>query len=66
MKRGMVYLFAAMDWSSRKVLAWCLSNTLTPTFVWRDSRRPSRYIRHAHIFHTDQGSRFTGLAFTSS
>jgi putative transposase len=32
MKRGFVYLFAVMDWASRRVLSWRLSNTLTTDF----------------------------------
>ena len=40
MHRGFVYLCAVMDWASRRVLAWRLSNTLTTDFCRRRSRRP--------------------------
>jgi len=62
--RGFAYLVAVMDWFSRCVLAWELSNTLDATFcvsaLWQalaGGRRPS-------IFNTDQGSQFTSEAFT--
>jgi putative transposase len=64
MARGFLYLVAIMDWHSRKVLAWRLSNTLTADFcvealeeaLWRHGT--------PEIFNTDQGSQFTSDAFT--
>ena len=64
LRRGYLYLVAVMDWFSRHVLAWRLSNTLDAAFcvealeVALDQGRPE-------IFNTDQGSQFTSAAFTS-
>jgi hypothetical protein len=41
MTRGFVYLFAVMDWSSRRALSWRLSNTLTTDFCMEQLKRPS-------------------------
>jgi putative transposase len=63
MRRGFLYLVAIMDWYSRYVLAWRLSNTLEGTFCLEalaealDRGRPE-------IFNSDQGSQFTAKAFT--
>jgi putative transposase len=65
MKRGMVYLFAVMDWSSRKVLTWRLSNTLTTDFCVEGLQEALHTYGRPEIFNTDQGSQFTSLAFTS-
>lgn len=65
MARGFVYLVAIVDWATRKILAWRLSNTLTADFcVDALEEALSRYGKPA-IFNTDQGSQFTSLAFTS-
>ena len=65
MARGFVYLVAIVDWATRKVLAWRLSNTLTADFcVAALEEALSRYDK-PDIFNTDQGSQFTSLAFTS-
>lgn len=61
----MVYLFAVMDWSSRKVLAWRLSNTLTADFCVEGVQEALHTYGRPDIFNTDQGSQFTSLAFTS-
>ena len=64
MRRGFVYLIAVIDWYSRKVLSWRLSNTMTTDFcldVVRDAI--SRYGK-PEIFNTDQGSQFTSHEFT--
>jgi putative transposase len=64
MKRGFLYLVAVMDWASRKVLAWRLSNTMDVEFcVAALEQAISRYGR-PDIFNTDQGSQFTSFAFT--
>lgn len=64
MRRGFVYLVAVMDWVSRRVLAWRLSNTLTADFCLDAVRDAlARWGRPA-IFNTDQGSQFTSGEFT--
>ena len=64
MAKGFVYLVAIIDWYSRKVLAWQLSNTLDADFCVSALRQAlSRYGRPA-IFNTDQGCQFTSEAFT--
>ena len=53
-----------MDWASRYVLAWRLSNTLDVGFC--TDALEEAFVRHGtpEIFNTDQGSQFTGFAFT--
>jgi putative transposase len=64
MARGFMYLVAIMDWHSRKVLSWRISNTLETAFcVQALEEALSRYGR-PEIFNTDQGSQFTSDAFT--
>lgn len=65
MRRGFVYLVAIVDWHSRRVLSWRLSNTLTTDFCL-DAVREA-ILRHGtpEIFNTDQGSQFTSAEFTS-
>ena len=66
MRRGFLYLVAIMDWASRKVLAWRLSNTMEADFcVAALEEAIARYGR-PDIFNTDQGSQFTSFAFTST
>jgi len=64
MKKGFVYLVAVVDWYSRKVLSWRLSNTLTTDFCL-DAVREAIW-RHGtpEIFNTDQGCQFTSAEFT--
>ncbi|QSR20509.1 hypothetical protein CA833_25650 (plasmid) [Novosphingobium sp. KA1] len=65
MRRGFLYLVAIMDWATRKVLAWRLSNTMDAGFcVAALEEALARYGR-PEIFNTDQGSQFTSFAFTS-
>jgi putative transposase len=64
MKRGFVYLFAVMDWASRRVLSWRLSNTLTTDFCIEAVQEAIPRYGRPEIFNTDQGSQFTSLAFT--
>jgi putative transposase len=65
MNRGFMYLVAVMDWHSRKVLSWRLSNTLDSDFcVEAVAEAISRY-GTPEIFNTDQGAQFTSDAFTS-
>ena len=61
--RGFMYLVAVMDWFSRFVLAWQLSNTLDGAFCLAALRRALRDGR-PDIFNTDQGVQFTAQAFT--
>ena len=63
-QRGFLYLVAIMDWATRHVLAWRLSNTMDASFcVEALAEALSRY-RHPEIFNTDQGSQFTSFDFT--
>jgi putative transposase len=64
MKRGFVYLFAVMDWASRRVLSWRLSNTLTTDFCVEAVQEAIHRFGAPEIFNTDQGSQFTSLEFT--
>ncbi len=64
MKRGFVYLFAVMDWASRRVLSWRLSNTLTTDFCTEALQEAIDRYGTPEIFNTDQGSQFTSLEFT--
>jgi putative transposase len=64
MARGFCYLVAIMDWASRKVLAWRLSNTLDVTFCTEALEEALRRFGSPEIFNTDQGSQFTSEAFT--
>ena len=63
MARGFLYLVAIMDWYSRYVLAWRLSNTLDVDFCLEALEEALRGGR-PDIFNTDQGSQFTSEAFT--
>ena len=65
MKRGFVYLFAVMDWASRRVLSWRLSNTLTTDFCIEAVQEAIHRYGRPEIFNTDQGSQFTSLEFTN-
>jgi putative transposase len=63
MERGFMYLVAVMDWYSRYVLSWRLSNTLDAEFCV--SALEEALLRgKPEIFNTDQGSQFTSRAFT--
>ena len=63
MARGFVYLFAVMDWHSRKVLAWRISNTLSADFCLEAVQEAIDRYGKPGVFNTDQGSQFTGSAF---
>jgi len=63
MPKGFVYLFAVIDWHSRYVLAWELSNTLDTSFCLEGLERAFAY-GCPEIFNTDQGSQFTSQEFT--
>ena len=64
MARGFMYLVCIMDWYSRYVLSWRLSNTLEADFCV-DALEESLSSVVPGIFNTDQGSQFTSEAFTS-
>jgi putative transposase len=65
MARGFVYLFAVMDWYSRRVLAWRISNTLSADFCVEAVQEAIDRFGTPQIFNTDQGSQFTGSQFVS-
>jgi len=65
MARGFLYLVAIMDWYSRKVLSWRLSNTLDTTFCVEALEEALHRYGTPEIFNTDQGAQFTSEAFTS-
>jgi putative transposase len=62
--RGFLYLVAIIDWASRAVLAWRLSNTMDATFCVDALDEALARFGRPEIFNTDQGSQFTGAAFT--
>jgi putative transposase len=64
MKRGFVYLCAILDWASRRVLAWRLSNTLTTDFCLDAIQEAVTRYGPPEIFNTDQGCQFTSQEFT--
>ena len=64
MKRGFVYLAAVIDWFSRRVLAWRLSITMEAAFCVETLEEALARHGRPEIFNTDQGSQFTGGAFT--
>lgn len=64
MERGFMYLVAVMDWYSRYVLSWRLSNTMETEFCVAALEDALR-LGSPEIFNTDQGSQFTSEAFTS-
>ena len=61
---GFLYLVAVMDWASRHVLAWRLSNTLDAGFCVDALDDALAHHGTPEIFNTDQGSQFTSVAFT--
>jgi putative transposase len=62
--RGFLYLVAIMDWASRAVLAWRLSNTMETSFCVSALEEALARFGRPEIFNTDQGSQFTSAAFT--
>jgi putative transposase len=64
-KRGFMYLAAVMDWHSRKVLSWRISNTLDSEFCVSALEEAIACYGRPEIFNTDQGSQFTSMAFTN-
>ena len=66
MNRGFMYLVAVMDWHSRKVLAFRLSNTLDADFCIDALKEAIDHYGPPKIFNTDQGTQFTSEAFTET
>ena len=66
MAKGFCYLVAIMDWASRMVLAWRLSNTLDSSFCVDALEEAIAKYGCPEIFNTDQGSQFTAEAFTDT
>jgi len=64
LKGGFVYLVAIMDWYSRKVLSWEVSNTMDDGFCVSALQSAIRRYGTPEIFNSDQGVQFTGNAFT--
>jgi putative transposase len=63
--RGFAYLVAIMDWYSRRVLSWRLSNTIDSTFCVDALDEALLHFGQPEIFNTDQGAQFTATTFTS-
>jgi len=64
--RGFLYLVAVMDWASRAVLAWRLSNSMDVSFCVSALEEALARFGRPEIFNTDQGSQFTSAAFTGA
>jgi len=63
MRKGFVYLVVIMDWYSRRILSWRLSNSLESTFCVEALQEAIARYGAPEIFNTDQGSQFTGDDF---
>jgi len=66
MARGFVYLAVVLDWFSRRVLSWRLSITMDAAFCVETLEEALMRHGKPDIFNTDQGSQFTGAAFTGA
>jgi putative transposase len=64
MANGFLYLVAIMDWASRAVLSWRLSNTMDTRFCVEALEEALQRHGKPRIFNTDQGAQFTSAAFT--
>ena len=64
LEKGFAYLVVIMDWHSRKVLSWRLSNTLEADFCVQALEAAIQDYGYPQIFNTDQGIQFTSTAFT--
>lgn len=65
MRKGFLYLVAIMDWYSRKVLSWRLSNSMDADFCVEALEEALLIHGQPEIFNTDQGAQFTSTDFTS-
>jgi putative transposase len=66
MRRGFLYLVAVMDWSTRKVLSWRVSNTIDVEFCIEALEEALARFGSPENFNTDQGSQFTSLRFAGA
>lgn len=64
MQKGFMYLMAVMDWATRRILAWRLSNTLTTDFCVAALQEAITRYGCPEIFNSDQGCQFTSEEFT--
>ena len=64
MEKGFGYLVAIMDWHSRKVLSWRVSNVMDSDFCVEALQEALNRYGTPEIFNTDQGSQFTSEVFT--
>ena len=64
MRKGFLYLVAIMDWSTRKVLAWRISNTLEAEFCLEALNKAIHKFGPPEIMNTDQVSQFTSFDWT--
>ncbi len=64
MAKGFMYLVAIMDWHTRRVLSWRVSNTLDSDFCVEALEEALQRFGKPEIFNTDQGAQFTSEAFT--
>ena len=65
MQQGFLYLVAIIDWATRRVLSWRLSNTLTAGFCVEALSEALARFGKPGIFNTDQGAQFTSDEFTT-
>lgn len=65
MRRGYMYLFAIIDWYSRKIIDWSLSNTLDLTFCLDCLKKAMNHSGAPEIMNTDQGCQFTSAAWAN-
>lgn len=65
MRQGFVYLAAVMDWCSRRILAWRLSNSLTTDFCIEAVEEAIAHHGRPELFNSDQGSQFTDSGFVA-
>lgn len=66
MRRGFMYLFAIMDWHSRKIVSWEISNTLDTSFCIKALKRALLISGSPEIINTDQGCQFTSDEWINS
>jgi len=66
MRKGFLYLVTIMDWHSRKILSWRLSNTMDTAFCLEALEEALSRHGVPDIFNSDQGSQFTSLEFTQT
>jgi putative transposase len=64
MRRGFLYLVAVVEWATRKVLAWRVSNTMDVEFCISALEEALSRFGRPEIFNTDQGGQFTSPRFT--